>query len=88
MNKKLIDSNIICEKTNNIFSYKCISYTYSNENKLCFSIKLKVKFLCFWITVWEGNFYDNEDYLRNIDYDYEYNYQLNNALDILHTLEV
>lgn len=61
MNKKLIASNIICEKTNNIFSYRFISYTYSNKNKLCFSIKLKVKFLCFWITIWEGNFYDNED---------------------------
>lgn len=61
MNRKLIDRNIICEKTNNMFSYRCIWYTYSNKNKLYFSIKLKVKFLCFWITIWEGNFYDDED---------------------------
>ena len=61
MNRKLIDKNIICEKTNNTFNYRFIYYVYSNKNKLSFSIKLKVKFLCFWITIWEGNFFDDED---------------------------
>jgi hypothetical protein len=81
-------TEVIQEKNNNWYKYKVVVETYTTPNQtLCHIIKVKFKFLCFWITIWKSYLYD-EDYLRNIDYDYEYDYQLNNALDILHTLEV
>lgn len=81
-------TEVIQEKNNNWYKYKVVVETYIIPNKtLCHVIKVKFKFLWFWITIWKSYLYE-EDYLRNIDYDYEYTYQLNNALDILHALVV
>ena len=83
---KYIKSEFIKYGEHNKHEYKVVDDIYKiPNNTLVHVIKVKFKFLLFWITIWNCYIYE-EEYLRNIDFDYEYTYQLNNACDIINSL--
>jgi len=82
---------IVKEKEHNNTKYKveCLVYTVpDNDDRLCnivTKISIKMKFLCFWITIWKEYIFGSK--FKNVpDYNDEIEYSLIKADDIINAL--